>query len=75
MVSSVQSQIVERIIRSCVPDRRPSVLVQILLVLRMKQPHATRRHFAQLIIVNAKMIHAPVGQLIGIMQLEIVIER
>lgn len=51
------------------------MLVQILLVLWMKQSHAARRHFAQLIIVNAEMIHAPVGQLIGIMQLKIVTER
>lgn len=58
-----------------VPDRRPAVLVQILLILRMKQPHAARRHFAQLVIVNAEMIHAPVGQLIGIVQLQVVTKR
>lgn len=45
------------------------MLVEIFLILRMQQPNASRWHFAEFVVVYTKMIHTPIGQLIGIVEL------
>lgn len=53
-----------------VPHRRPPVLHQVRLVIRMEQPEVPRRHATQLVVVDAQVIHTPVRQLMTIVQLE-----
>lgn len=57
------------------PNGRPAVLRQVLLVLRMKGSQQFGRHLAQLVVVDTEMIHAPVSQLICIVELEQVTEK
>lgn len=52
------------------PNRRPAVLSQVLLVLGMQTTQQLGRHLAQLVVVDTQMVHAPVGQLISVMQLQ-----
>lgn len=52
-----------------VPHRRPPVLHQIVLILRVQCPEALWRHFADGIEVDAQVGHAPLGELMGVVEL------
>lgn len=52
-----------------VPDGRPPVLHQVVLVLGVQDAQAARGHAAQLVVVDAEVVHAPVGQLVSVVQL------
>lgn len=53
-----------------VPHRRPPVLDEVGLVVRMEQAQAARRHPAQLVVVDAEVIHAEVSELVRVVQLD-----
>lgn len=59
-----------KIRNTCSPNRRPAVLSQVLLVLRVETTQQLRRHLTQLVVVDAEVVHAPVRQLVSVVQLE-----
>lgn len=57
------------IVAVSLPNRRPAVFTEILLIFRMQKSQATRRHFAEFVIIDAQVVHAPVGKLVCVVQL------
>lgn len=53
------------------PYGRPSILTKILLVIRVQQLDGARGHAAEAIVVNAQVVHAPLRQVVGIVELKI----
>lgn len=56
-----------------IPDRRPAVLSQVVLIIRMEALQAPRRQLADAVVVDAQVGHAPLGQLVRVVELEEVI--
>lgn len=52
-----------------IPDRGPPVFHQVSLVVRMQETETAGRHPAQFVVINAEVIHAPVGELVTVVQL------
>lgn len=45
------------------------MLHQVSLIVRMQETETARRHPAQFVVINAKVIHTPIGQLMTVVQL------
>lgn len=52
------------------PNRRPPVLLEIVLIIRVQRLQRLQRHFADDVVVDAEVRHAPVRQLVGVVQLQ-----